>query len=492
MIRIAWPCVFLTVLSLLAADVASAQPAYCRGDPVLPRRGYFASSLPDELRDLRGSGVVVGIVYTAVDWEHDAFEMAGSDSTRIERIYDWHTMDPAGGREWTRAQIDSLRRTDRADAGAPPPDRTSHGTAVALLAAGDARDCQGVAPSADLVIFLPGDGLPSDIWHAVQYIFAHAGDRPAVACVPRGTIDDPTAARDLLPLPAFGSSPNRIIVAAAGNLGDRDVHASAQLSNVTGRIEFPIRIPATDAWSGGVLVNAYYERACPVTVSLVDPNGDVLATVEPGGFEARPGLFRLQNGAVTSSSKGKVILTLTNRHRLERAEEWRLVLEPSGACASGRIDAWVVVPRNPLPVGAGEWEGVRFTAHTSDSLLVEWPASLPGVLAVGGFDSRTGRIASFSSPGWTSAAGAKPDFAAPATCLQLLRSSRHEGAAAGAYPVFDGTSEATAIVAGLVALVLERSDVPLGLPEVRERLRVLFEIDGAPPDHRFGYGKLLD
>ncbi|MEU8044566.1 type VII secretion-associated serine protease mycosin [Micromonospora echinofusca] len=105
---------------------------------------------------------------------------------------------------------------------------------------------------------------------------------------------------------------------------------------------------------------------------------------------------------------------------------------------------------------------------------VAYPASEPGVIAVGGID-QTGHHAAIS------VTGPEIDVAAPA--VDIYSTSRDEG-----YRKATGTSGATAIVAGAVALI--RSKYPnLPASEVAHRLTAT-AIDKGPPgrDDEYGHG----
>jgi len=105
---------------------------------------------------------------------------------------------------------------------------------------------------------------------------------------------------------------------------------------------------------------------------------------------------------------------------------------------------------------------------------VQWPAAIPGVVAVAGVD-RDGNHSKVS------VSGPEVVLAAPSDNI----SSTNAG---GGYRVGTGTSDATAIVAGAVALV--RSRFPqLKAAEVVRRLTAK-AIDKGPPgrDNDYGYG----
>ncbi|WP_433084756.1 S8 family serine peptidase [Dactylosporangium sp. CA-052675] len=117
---------------------------------------------------------------------------------------------------------------------------------------------------------------------------------------------------------------------------------------------------------------------------------------------------------------------------------------------------------------------VAAAGNTSTEHAVSFPASLPGVLAVGGTD-RDGNHASVSVTG--------PEImvAAPAVDIVSTRLS-------GEYASASGTSDATAIVAGVVALVRARFPELSGA-EVVHRITATAVDKGRPGrDDEFGFG----
>ncbi|KAB1904877.1 S8 family serine peptidase [Micromonospora sp. AMSO31t] len=117
---------------------------------------------------------------------------------------------------------------------------------------------------------------------------------------------------------------------------------------------------------------------------------------------------------------------------------------------------------------------VAGAGNTTRSSLVGYPASEPGVIAVGGVDSHGNHAA-------ISVTGPQIDVVAPA--VEIYSTGIN-----GGYRVGTGTSDATAIVAGAAALI--RSKFPnLPAQEVAHRLTAT-AIDKGPPgrDDEYGYG----
>jgi type VII secretion-associated serine protease mycosin len=119
---------------------------------------------------------------------------------------------------------------------------------------------------------------------------------------------------------------------------------------------------------------------------------------------------------------------------------------------------------------------VAGVGNLPDSPKVGFPANLPGVLAVGGVD-KNGKRADISTTG--------PEVAIVAPAVDIVSTSTF-----GEYRRSTGTSDATAIVAGAVALVRARYP-DLSAPEVIHRLTATATDKGPPGrDPEYGYGIL--
>ncbi|WP_238010181.1 S8 family serine peptidase [Dactylosporangium sp. AC04546] len=117
---------------------------------------------------------------------------------------------------------------------------------------------------------------------------------------------------------------------------------------------------------------------------------------------------------------------------------------------------------------------VACVGNAPDESKVVFPARLPGVLAVGGVD-REGNHAAVS------VTGPEVMISAPAVDIMSIGASQR-------YRTATGTSDATAIVAGAVALV--RAKFPqLSQAEVVRRIILTAQDRGAPGrDNEYGYG----
>jgi type VII secretion-associated serine protease mycosin len=119
---------------------------------------------------------------------------------------------------------------------------------------------------------------------------------------------------------------------------------------------------------------------------------------------------------------------------------------------------------------------IAAVGNTSNGVIIDYPAALDGVLAVGA----TGRDGEHAS---VSIKSAKIQLCAPGVDITTARPG-------GGYSTASGTSDATAIVSGAVALV--RAKFPrLSGPEVVHRLAATADDNGPPGrDDECGFGRL--
>lgn len=204
-----------------------------------PRRVGIGAGVVRKTQNIDGTGVLVGVIDSGIDWCHSDFIRSNTQS-QILFLWD-QELAPQGGEtspdanvvgqqsygvEYTRQQIEgALATCDRAKVRSQ--DTNGHGTHVAGIAAGGGN-APGMAPGADLIIV---KGL-NDVVSATKYILDKAKTlkRPVVINMSLGGHDsshDGTTLGEKTIESVIGPGVN--IAVAASNEGDKPLHATATL-----------------------------------------------------------------------------------------------------------------------------------------------------------------------------------------------------------------------------------------------------------------------
>ncbi|WP_053236421.1 S8 family serine peptidase [Sandaracinus amylolyticus] len=471
---------------------ALASPRYPR-QPLLSPAGAVGAPLVWARHGL-GEGATICVIDTGVDPRHRDLRDADGH-TRIEWLVDLERATPTGDHLELEARygvaIHARATIDAAlAAGTPlPGDRHGHGTAIASIAAGDDSGgdtpgpLAGVAPRASLIVVrtLRADAAgfeDDDVVRATELCFALTDD-PArtVALLALGGHDGAHDASEPLSR-ALGAMARegRALVVAAGNDGDRAIHATGRaLPGAPARVTLHVPTPrTTDAHWVAMVVRGARD------VSWVAPNGTSL--------RAREGEI-----AMTGHESGYLLLDARDAGAMRavvggggadamlHAGDYELVIE-------GRdvpFDAWIVEARLGATLGTATLDGV----HVVPGESVTIPATTPEVIAVGAsishaehgalaLQARDDGSATFSARGPSSAGRPRPDVIAPGGFFAAALSSDLEpddpwNLIGGSRPVLDrrrvdethlvleGSSAAAAVVAGAYALALATSPADL-------------------------------
>ncbi len=493
-----------------------------------------------------GSGVIVAVVDTGIDWTNPDFRNADG-TTRILGIWDQTLTDPghgppAGfsfGAHYTRADIDAALSSGGS---LMTGDGHGHGTHVAGTAAGNGRHTgqgvpagtfAGVAPAADLLIVRVFDDagafcLDCDLTAGVQFVrqTAAAEGKPWVGNMSLGT---DIGAHD-------GSDPDEIAIAnavgpgrrgaqmaiAAGNSGSRSMHwtgALVQGGSSSNGFTVSSYTPEPGAENDVIWIDFWYPGSASAEFRITTPDGVTVSAA------------RGNDSGIVCTADGAIIVDATNAP------------DPANGDNEVFVQIWDDSGCDPVaPPGAGAWTievAADAVAPGEDTFHLWNEATMPpfyaplssftldNTVAVPGTarhamaaasyvgkdrwinssgsqtccprSAAVGAKSSFSGIGPARDGRLKPDLAAPG---EWVGSTLAGGIGAsrgtffterdGVHGDIRGTSMATPHVAGAAALVLSINPDLTG-PEVKAALVEGARGDsftGAVPNTRYGHGKL--
>ena len=499
-------------------------------------------------RAYTGTGVVVGVVDSGIDYDHPAFVAEGGNPGLVRLL---ELLPNTGQREFTQAEITARTVTE--------VDPNGHGTHVAGTAAGGRatanRPYYGVAPGAELVAVKAdragttanGGFADADVIAAVQYVFAYATQRsmPAVVNLSLGGHNgghDGTSnyerALDAL------AGPGRIIVAAAGNEGTYTFHAgTAVAAGTTYEALFSTTTNPTAneplslygyAPPGGVttLQPALYSVGAGGALTL-DGRAAQPVAVAPGMAQATGTI--VDAGGQTLASFTVDAMTDPNNNDLT----FQLAFTTAGASltdadnkafglafggtAAGRVDMWLGRDNGSNRFVTSPPASGTATRIAGDALLtVGQPASARRVISVGAYNTTNawtdidgnaqttngpdgqpvplGARADFSSAGPTRDGRTGVDVSAPGNVIASAYSqdtppqsgNRSRLLAGGLHNYVEGTSMASPHISGIVALMLQARPTldPEAVLQIFQQTARTDANTGTVPNTLFGRGKV--
>jgi minor extracellular serine protease Vpr len=473
-----------------------------------------------------GTGVLVGIYDTGIDWKHPDFRKADDQTkSRIVSIWDQTLSAQAGetppagfatGVEYTRAQIE-----DELD-GTPTGfvrenDTNGHGTHVAGTAAGNGaafadKRHKGFSSEADIVFVKGGNGSfpTTNTINALTYFqnVATALNKPIVVNMSiggQGSAHDGTATHEVAVNNFTTSGPGRVVVISAGNDYGANLHRKVDIEpSASQTYAFTVASNTSAATVFSFLMYANDNTA--VTAKLTAPDGQQYTqnistttahSILGGGFTAT-----MYNYWSTDNNKRYVQLVISRN---------------SGSTANCQGNYTLEITNNGTqPITAHGWlysRGVATTLQNGDNeYVVGTPGNASNAITVASYMGRTSwystgpyytlipqeSISTFSAQGPRVDGFQKPDIAGSGQNVISSRSSNSTSdvtdviGGTNYYVKNQGTSMSSPGVAGAVGLLLQANPT-LTAAQVKSRLTSNARKDGATgtvPNMRWGYGKL--
>lgn len=486
-----------------------------------------------------GTGVVVGIIDSGVDFNHPDFKDASGNS-RIKFLWDQvpatNSTTPMPynyGVEWTDAQINAgvCTHNDLPQYG--------HGTGVTGIAAGNGLangTHEGCAPKADIVVVaLDFNKNGPTIADAVNYIFSKA-TALGKPCVINASVGDYYGSHDGTDMEAqlinamVQNVPGRVMVAAAGNAGGIKFHVKTQPP--VGDTSFTWIKKASGNLQYWCYADTNQIKNVQITIGANRTNFKDIGNI---GFKSyNYGLSSLQTDTLKNSNNKRIGIVKTSASiNTFGVYELFVKITPDTAGLFWRIEsmgnglhhAWNFdFVSSGLPTTTQYPRIVKYIRPDSAQTMVSSFQCLSDVITVANYvnvnnyydvnntiqswatnnpGENVNDLAASSSFGPTRDNKVKPDIAAtgagifsthPLSLLPNLITNYPSVVGQGSFHVQQGgTSAASPVVAGLAALFLQKNPNATSI-QVRNAIINCAYSDAfttnSLPNYRWGYGKL--
>lgn len=510
---------------------------------VLTRADMVHSGFQPLERKYKGKGVITGIIDTGIDIFHKEFRMP-NDSTKSRIAYLWSQLANNGKKPFGYNYGIELNKNDiESDIKGPIKyfvdslyDTKGHGSHVVATVAGN----KGVAPESEIIMVqvdfnVENKFLSASILDAVKYIYDKA-DEMGMPCVintsfgqrigiPHDGSDTFSKTLDEM----ISTKSGRALVASAGNDGIENIHWGgfqleqdslwiyswrSQLyfhfpTEFENSIEFKIEV---DSVKYPNILKPGYKTQWRNLSSVIEYDGIINDTLFYEFSKADTACFLSYSGAKISNNHSEFEIRINEPRRVFNI--YKIMFRGSGS-----FNSWNYrYIADPALTNGGLPTNNRYS-FPDNKFSISAPAVAHNVIAVGSYVNRgqyidikgnpqptypyqkIGDLSNFSSVGPSTDLRVKPEIVAPGERVISARSfARKQNDSTklvgdGSYLALSGTSMSSPVVAGAVALYLEKYP-KANYKEIREALISSAIVDeqslskGKLPNPYWGFGKL--
>lgn len=461
--------------------------------------------------DLRGQGVLIGIIDTGIDYTNPVF-MNADGTTRIASIWDQTIttgpppMNYLYGTEYKREQINQALQSENPLDIVPSMDTNGHGTMVAGIAAGSENtdnDFIGVAPDAEFVVvklkpakrylkqffMVPEEAIcyqENDILFALGYLLEAAVilQRPMAICLALGTSQGGHDGRGILNnyLSLVSSTPGIAVVVAGGNEGNGRRHYAGVVNAVTGYDVVEVNVGENEQ---GFSMELWGQAPSIFSIDILSPSGEYIPRIAVGMDENREISFVFESTIIyvdyqmVEAQSGDQLILI--RFAKPSPGIWRFNVYERGDL-NLTFHIW-------LPMENFISENTFFTKSDPYTTILSMGNAEPPV-TVSAYNYLDDSLYQEASRGYNRLGVVKPGLAAPG--INLTGPTLEKG-----FTGFNGTSTSAAHTAGVAAMILEWGIVKNNLPgmsttEFKKLIRrgARRDLDIQYPNRDWGYGIL--
>lgn len=461
--------------------------------------------------NLRGQGVLIGIIDTGIDYTNPIFRYA-DNTTRIAAIWDQTILSdnfPVSleyGTEYSREQINEALQSEDPLSIVPSTDNNGHGTMIAGIAGGNEvpdSNFFGIATDAEYVVvklkpakqflrnffFIPEGAVcfqETDIFFGLQYLLDTSIrlQRPIAVCIALGSSQGAHDGRGTLSTYVSGiSAATGIgITIAAGNEGNARRHYRGIVNTATGYDTVELNVAEGEP---GFSMELWGFSPGIYSIDILSPTGEYVPRIAAGRDEFREVTFIFEETVIyvdyqmVESQAGEQLILM--RFSRPTSGIWRINVYERGGLNLG-FHIW-------LPMESFISENTYFIrSDPYTTILTLGNAEFP--LTVTAYNDVDDSLYINSSRGYTRIGVIKPEIAAPG--VNVTGPDQNQG-----FIPYTGTSVAAAHAAGIAALLLEWGVVRENLPRMStiEIKNLLIrgarrDVDIVYPNRDWGYGIL--
>lgn len=475
----------------------------------------IASVKINKYLNLTGNGVVVGIIDTGIDYLNREF-IREDGTSRVIRIWDQTIQSDKNpelyiGTEYENNEINEAIKVNNEGGDpysiVPSRDEVGHGTSMAGIigARGYNKNIQGIANDCDFIVvkLLPSqnyartlekNNLPvvpvynsSEVLSAINYISKYSSElnRPMVLYIGVGSNSGSHDGGNMVSrfVTLVSTENNIVCVAGTGNSGNAEGHSTNFISK-SGEIKSSeLLIPKEISV---FKLEVWIRSPNRMELNITSPNGEESGYIRPNLYTNDTRQFYLSNTRVNiighdpESFSGNQLFILNFEDI--KPGIWKISLRGEYVI-DGRYDIWLE-DKSLLP------EGTKFLNPNPYNTLTI-PSTAIGVITVAYYNGITNSIVASSGKGFNTNLSVNPDITTDG--INILSVS----VGSDVEKKVSGSSAATAIIAGVCALLLQWGRVngnDTSLYPVKLRSLLIYSANREElyqyPNETLGYGTL--